>query len=171
MHYTSWDRSNREEPVLLHEAGPQVLGTFGAAQAVVGEQAWDLEVSAQGAQAQLADSRRFTLTGNPGRSKRLQASLDGRDFAFVLEESGNWIVEDAAGKKVAQFTTKNRGVRQAIVEFEGQATEVGLSVEEAAGLSWFARLIMDGRTRAASSASILTLVLASLVALVAIFVG
>lgn len=170
MHYTSWDRADRSAPRLLADAA-EPIGEFTESSATVADAFWRLDASDLGASATLADDRVFRLAGNPSRDKRLDASLDGRTFAFICETSGNWIIEDVSGTKVAQFTSKNRGVREAILEFEGDHTDHDLSVEEVAALSWFTRLLLEAKTSSGAIAWIATLVLASLVAVGALFLG
>ena len=168
MHYTSWDRSDKKNPVLLVEEGPGSLGMFQERSADVEGDHWRLDVTDLGASITLSDDRVYRLAGNPKRDKRLEASLDGRTFAFINEAGGDWIVEDSSGVKVAQFSSKNSGVRKAILEFEHDAE--GLTSAEIAGLSWFTRVILDANTQGKAWAWIITLVLASIVALVALFV-
>ena len=69
---------------------------------------------------------------------------------------------------MAQFSAKNSGVRKAILEFEDNAT--GLSTAEIAGLSWFTRAILEKNTKNSAWVWIITLVLASIVALLAVFI-
>ena len=107
MHYTSWDRSDRQNPVLLVEEGPGSLGMFQERSADVEGDHWRLDVTDLGASITLTDDRVYRLAGNPKRDKRLEASLDGRTFAFINEAGGDWIVEDSSGVKVAQFSSKN----------------------------------------------------------------
>lgn len=169
MHYTSWDRTDRESPVLLVEAGPEKLGVFSRESAEVEGKPWRLDSAAgDGPTAWLSADRFYRLTGRPGKGSRFAVTLDTRAFAFIMEGSGNWIIEDDAGEKVGQFTSKNSGVRRAIVEFEGDAPE--LSREEIAGLSWFARLILEANTKNMATPVIGTLVLLSIVAVLALFV-
>ena len=168
MHYTSWDRSDRTKPVLLAEDGPEQLGVFSEHSAEVDGHFWRTEVSDLGASATLADGSIYRLAGRPGRDKRLEASLNGRTFTFINENSGDWIIDDVDDEKVGQFTARNSGVRKAILEFEHDAE--GLTTAEIAGLSWFTRVILDANTRGKAWAWIITLVLASIVALVALFV-
>ena len=168
MHYTSWDRSDRAKPVLLAEEGPEHLGVFSEHSAEVDGHFWRTEVSDLGASATLADGAIYRLAGRPGRDKRLEASLNGRTFTFINENSGDWIIDDVDDEKVGQFTARNSGVRKAILEFEHDAE--GLTTAEIAGLSWFTRVILDANTQGKAWAWIITLVLASIVALVALFV-
>ena len=112
--------------------------------------------------------RPVLFAGRLGRDKRLEASLNGRTFTFINENSGDWIIDDVDDEKVGQFTARNSGVRKAILEFEHDAE--GLTTAEIAGLSWFTRVILDANTQGKAWAWIITLVLASIVALVALFV-
>ncbi len=168
MHYTSWDRSEREKPVLLVEGGPERLGVFAEHSAEVDGNFWRVEVSDLGASATLDDGSVYRLAGRLGRDKRLEASLNGRTFHYVNENSGDWIIDDVDDNKVAQFSAKNSGVRKAILEFEDDAK--GLSTAEIAGLSWFTRAILEKNTKNSAWVWIITLVLASIVALLAVFI-
>ncbi|HAT1131453.1 hypothetical protein ACL1HS_04550 [Corynebacterium striatum] len=170
MEYTSWDRTDREHPVLLMEAGPSAYGVFSADSADIDGQRWELASDfSTGATARVED-RVYALTGNLGRDKRIEADLNGRPFAFINENSGDWIVENPAGLKVAQFSTKNSGVRKAILEFDAEAAADALSDAETVALSWFTRLILEAKTQGKAMPIIATLVLASVVAVLSLFV-
>lgn len=170
MHYTSWDRSDRQNPVLLVEEGPASLGVFQERSADVDGDHWRLALDDLGASITLEDDRVYRLAGNVKRDKRLEASLDGRTFAFINEAGGDWIVEDSSGVKVAQFSSKNSGVRKAILEFEGEnSSDSGdLDDGEIAGLSWFTRIILEARTQRTAIPIIATLVLLSIVAIITV---
>ena len=170
MHYTSWDRSDSKNPVLLVEEGPESLGVFQERSADVDGDHWRLALDDLGASITLEDDRVYRLAGNVKRDKRLEASLDGRTFAFINEAGGDWIVEDSSGVKVAQFSSKNSGVRKAILEFEGEnSSDSGdLDDGEVAGLSWFTRIILEARTQRTAIPIIATLVLLSIVAIITV---
>ena len=172
MHYTSWDRSDRQNPVLLVEEGPESLGVFQERSADVDGDHWRLALDDLGASITLEDDRVYRLAGNVKRDKRLEASLDGRTFAFINEAGGDWIVEDSSGVKVAQFSSKNSGVRKAILEFEGEnSSDSGdLDDGEIAGLSWFTRIILEARTQRTAIPIIATLVLLSIVAIITVLI-
>ena len=172
MHYTSWDRSDRQNPVLLVEEGPASLGVFQERSADVDGDHWRLALDDLGASITLEDDRVYRLAGNVKRDKRLEASLDGRTFAFINEAGGDWIVEDSSGVKVAQFSSKNSGVRKAILEFEGEnSSDSGdLDDGEVAGLSWFTRIILEARTQRTAIPIIATLVLLSIVAIITVLI-
>lgn len=170
MHYTSWDRSDRQNPVLLVEEGPASLGVFQERSADVDGDHWRLALDDLGASITLEDDRVYRLAGNVKRDKRLEASLDGRTFAFINEAGGDWIVEDGTGTKIAQFSSKNSGVRKAILEFEGEnSSDSGdLDDGEIAGLSWFTRIILEARTQRTAIPIIATLLLMTIVAIVTV---
>ncbi|MGV0361477.1 hypothetical protein ACUY2X_05185 [Corynebacterium minutissimum] len=170
MHYTSWDRSDRQNPVLLVEEGPASLGVFQERSADVDGDHWRLALDDLGASITLEDDRVYRLAGNVKRDKRLEASLDGRTFVYINEAGGDWIVEDSSGVKVAQFSSKNSGVRKAILEFEGEnSSDSGdLDDGEVAGLSWFTRIILEARTQRTAIPIIATLVLLSIVAIITV---
>ena len=165
MHYTSWDRTDRKRPVLLEEAGPRRLAEFTDSGAEVIEHHWRLDVNDQlGATATDELGRVYRLAGRLGRDKVLNASLVGRTFTFVNENGGDWIIDDVESRKVAQFSSRNSGVRRAILEFDGESVE--LSEEEIVALSWFARLILEAKTSAMAIPMIATLALATVVAII-----
>ena len=172
MHYTSWDRTDAKNPVLLVEEGPASLGMFQERSADVEGDHWRLALDDLGASITLEDDRVYRLAGNVKRDKRLEASLDGRTFAFINEAGGDWIVEDGTGTKIAQFSSKNSGVRKAILEFEGEnSSDSGdLDDGEIAGLSWFTRIILEARTQRTAIPIIATLVLLSIVAIITVLI-
>ncbi len=170
MHFTSWDRSDRHHPRLLAEDGPQELATFGEDSAQVAGETWTLSVEPkEGARAESSAGDAYALRGRLGRDKKVAANLAGREFAFINEAGGDWVIEDAAGAKVAQFSSRNSGVRRAIVEFDNATQDAsGLKDAEVVALSWFARLLLEAKTAGSGTAIIATLVLASLAAIAAL---
>ena len=167
MEYTSWDRSDRDNPKLLVEEGPEALGTFSSGSADIDGDFWRLSVDKKlGASATTSDDRVFRISGDLGKDKKLDVSLDGRTFTIVNENSNDWIIDDVNENFVAQFSGRNNGVRKVNLEFMHEG-KIELSTEEIAALSWFARLILENRLQKSSVAMIATLVLASAVAVVA----
>ncbi len=165
MHYTSWDRGNRDMPRLLAEEGPLELGVFDtrAGTAAVGAETWALTVDKDmGASATLDDGRVYRLAGRLARDEELNASLDGRSFTLVNETSKHWIVEDANGDKVAQFSGQGSGVRRSILEFEG---ETDLAPNEIVALSWFARTVLETRMEKGNNVLVIVLIVLAVVAL------
>lgn len=162
MRYTSWDRSDPRAPILREEDGVRDLAVFTESTATVGGEQWALDVDPKsGASMTLPDGREFRARGNLKRGSLVEATVAERSFHLVGETSKDWVIEDADGEKVGQFTGAHRGVRRAIVEFdgEGEPTE-----EEAIALSWFARLILDAKQTNAGIALIVTMLLLTLVA-------
>ncbi|PQM75257.1 hypothetical protein [Corynebacterium sp. J010B-136] len=167
MKYTSWDRSDRDNPKLLVEEGPETLGTFSAGSADINGDFWRLSVDEKlGASATTSDDRVFRISGDLNKDKKLDVSLDGRTFTIVNENSNDWIIDDVNENFVAQFSGRNNGVRKVNLEFMHD-DKIELSTEEIAALSWFARLILENRLKKSSVAMIATLLLASAVAVVA----
>jgi len=110
----------------------------------------------------------FTASPAP-RPRQAPRGIAQRPYLHLHHEnSGDWIIDDVDDEKVGQFTARNSGVRKAILEFEHDAE--GLTSAEIAGLSWFTRVILDANTQGKAWAWIIALVLASIVALVALFV-
>lgn len=164
MKYTSWDRSDRDNPKLLVEEGPEALGTFSSGSADIDGDFWRLSVDKKlGASATTSDGRVFRISGDLSKDKKLDVSLDGRTFTIVNENSNDWIIDDVNENFVAQFSGRNNGVRKVNLEFMHEG-KIELSTEEIAALSWFARLILENRLQKSSVAMIATLVLASAVA-------
>lgn len=167
MKYTSWDRSDRDNPKLLVEEGPEALGTFSSGSADIDGDFWRLSVDKKlGASATTSDDRVFRISGDLSKDKKLDVSLDGRTFTIVNENSNDWIIDDVNENFVAQFSGRNNGVRKVNLEFMHEG-KIELSTEEIAALSWFARLILENRLQKSSVAMTATLVLASAVAVVA----
>lgn len=167
MHYVSWDRSDRDNLKLLAEGGPEVLGVFQHDRASVNGEIWDLTASPEsGAVASSLGAEIVRAHDSLRRGDRVRVDIQGRPYVMVGETSKNWIIDDAHGNKVAQFTRENSGVRRAILEFEG---ETDLPATDIAGLAWVSRLILESRQVAASTPIIATLTLMSLVAVLVFF--
>lgn len=165
MRYTSWDRSDARRPVLQEEDGVRTLAVFTENTATVGDEQWALDVDPKaGASMTLPDGREFRARGSLKRGSLVEATVAERSFNLVGETSKDWVIEDAAGEKVGQFTGAHRGVRKAIVEFDGEGEPTD---EEAIALSWLARLILDNRQTNAGIALIVTMLLLTLVAVLA----
>ena len=81
-----------------------------------------------------------------------------RSYVLVNEWGKNWVVNDSAGEKVAQFTQDHNGVRKAILEFEGETT---LPATDVAGLAWVSREVLEAKKLGISNALIGTLLLFS----------
>ncbi|MBA4505085.1 hypothetical protein ACUY28_01720 [Corynebacterium sanguinis] len=160
MHYVSWDRSDKDNPKLLAENGPEVLGVFTHERATVGDQEWELVTSPEsGAVATRAGEEIVRATGSLKRDKNIPVTVEGRGYALVNEWSKNWIVDDAAGNKVAQFTQDHNGVRRAILEFEG---ETQLPATDIAALAWVSREVLETKKMINSTALIAFLVFLSI---------
>ena len=153
MHYVSWDRTNRDEPKLLAEAGPDVLATFTHDSAQLEGDTWDLIPSPEsGAVAKDSTGREIVrVDGSLKRDKHLTVHVDGAPYAIVGETSKNFIIDDADGQKVAQFTSDHNGVRKAILEFEGETT---LPYTHIVALAWASRMVLEARKMVNSTALI-----------------
>ncbi|WPF65534.1 MULTISPECIES: hypothetical protein [unclassified Corynebacterium] len=162
--YTSWGQRGSATPLLMEE-GPEELGTFGVERATVGEQSWILHATKDQATATTEAGETFALAGNRARAKNLTADLGGRTVTFLNESRQDWVIEDAHGAKIAQFSGGNNGVRRCVLEVEEGAQ---VSTTEVVALSWFVRLILEARLRASSTVLIITLVAATLIAVLAI---
>ncbi|MDK8499677.1 hypothetical protein QP933_01790 [Corynebacterium pseudodiphtheriticum] len=167
MRYTSWDRNDRNAPVLLEEDGPNRLGVFSDELAQLDGANWQLEVEqSRGVEAVDAESSQLKLSveGNLARASRLLAHVGKREFTLINESGKNWIIDDENGNKVAQFSGANRGVRRAILEFDG---EQSLSRDEIIALSFSARMILESRLSSSAVGIIATLLLCTIVAILA----
>lgn len=168
MHYVSWDRTQRDAPKLLAEAGPEVLGTFTYDRAQVGGEEWELSSHPEsGAIATRGGVEIVRAAGSLKRAKRIDVDIEGQHFTLVPENSKEWIVDDAAGNKVAQFTQDHNGVRKAILEFEG---DTDLPLTQVAGLAWVTRTVLESRKMVNSTALIAFLVFLSIFILAVYFV-
>lgn len=192
MRYTSWDRNDRNTPVLLEEDGPNRLGVFSDELAQLDGANWQLQVEqSRGIEAVEAESSQLKLSveGNLARASRLLARVGEREFTLINESGKNWIIDDENGNKVAQFSGANRGVRRAILEFDGPTAAgaaasgpagagVGASGEETRGaealsrdeiiaLSFSARMILESRLSSSAVGIIATLLLCTIVAVLA----
>lgn len=167
MRYTSWDRNDRNAPVLLEEDGPNRLGVFSDELAQLDGANWQLQVEqSHGIEAVDAESSQLKLSveGNLARASRLLAHVGEREFTLINESGKNWIIDDENGNKVAQFSGANRGVRRAILEFDG---EQSLSRDEIIALSFSARMILESRLSSSAVGIIATLLLCTIVAILA----
>ncbi|MDK8486105.1 hypothetical protein QP937_02695 [Corynebacterium pseudodiphtheriticum] len=167
MRYTSWDRNDRNAPVLLEEDGPNRLGVFSDELAQLDGANWQLQVEqSRGIEAVDAESSQLKLSveGNLARASRLLAHVGEREFTLINESGKNWIIDDENGNKVAQFSGANRGVRRAILEFDG---EQSLSRDEIIALSFSARMILESRLSSSAVGIIATLLLCTIVAILA----
>ncbi|KQB86857.1 hypothetical protein [Corynebacterium lowii] len=163
-HYTSWGARGKSTPLLV-EDGPEELGTFGVERASVGGHSWILSTTKKAATATTDDGRVFTATGNLARAKNIEVSLAGRAVNLVNENRNDWVVEDAQGTKVAQFSGGNNGVRRCVLELEEDAQ---FSTAEVVALSWFVRLILEARLNASTTVLIVTLLAATLIAILTV---
>lgn len=155
--YTSWSkRSKREGQLssdLLRGEGKTPIATFKdstkkdfSATATIEGQEWAISFSIDGqAQATLPDGRIFTARAEEkgfSKSKSIAIDMAGVSMVAINENKNNWIIDDAASEKIAQFSGVNNGVRQSILEFED---DVLLPLEQEVFLSWIARKTLESR--------------------------
>lgn len=163
MHYVSWDRTERDTPKLLAEAGPEVLGVFQENRASVNGEIWELTATPEVGAVATRGGEEIVRAYDPlRRGERVRVGIEGREYTMVGETSRNWVIDDADGNKVAQFTRENSGVRKAILEFEG---ETSLPLTDIVGLAWVSRELLEARQVGAANAVIATLTVLSAVAL------
>lgn len=171
MHYVSWDRADRESPVLLVEEGPDALAKFTHERAeLTSGEVWDLVTTPEGGAVATQNGKEVVRAeGSLRRDKQIPVTVDGaRQYVMVAETSKNWIIDDAAGEKVGQFTSDHNGVRRAILEFEG---ETALAPVDIVALAWASRLVLEARKMTNSTALIAFLVLLSVFIVVVWFIG
>ncbi|AGF73071.1 hypothetical protein [Corynebacterium halotolerans] len=178
MHYTSWGErkktdGHREIPLFV-EDGPEELGRFvvdggeSAATAVVEGVEWRTAFDRDtGATATLPDGTVYQASGDFARGKEIDVRLGDRRLKLINENRNDWIVDDENSVKLAQFSGAAHGVRRSILEFEDDVAAAGLSRSEAAALSWFVRLVLESRLGVSSAVLILTLVLFTIVGILA----
>lgn len=127
----SWDTrkpaSAGGSVIALADAAGTTLATATASQGseddaiTIGEQSWNLTCSEQELSATSgADKMTATIADGKkwSRTKRVAVSCCGRTYTIINEQSNDWIIDDALGEKLAQFTGRNRGVRHAALDFE-----------------------------------------------------
>lgn len=170
MHYVSWDRADREAPVLLVEDGPNALAKFTHERAeLTSGEVWELITTPEGgAVARIDDRDVVRADGSLRRDKQIPVTVDDRRYVLVAETSKNWIIDDAHGQKVAQFTSDHNGVRRSILEFEG---ETDLDRVDIVALAWVSRLVLEARKMINSTALIAFLVLLSVFIVAVWFIG
>ncbi|MEX3504891.1 hypothetical protein [Corynebacterium sp. LK2510] len=167
MKYVSWDRSDKNNLALLAEAGPEIIGTFTHERARVGDEVWELVTSPESGAVATRDGVEIVRTQDSlKRAKTLNVNVEGRGYQLVNEGAKNWIIDDAAGEKVAQFTQDHNGVRRAILEFEG---ETSLPVTDIAALAWISREVLEAKKMLNSNALIAFLVFLSVFVVVVFF--
>lgn len=161
MHWVSWDRTDRDNPKLLAEAGPEVLAEFGPDSALVDGVRWDLAATPVSGAVARVDGKELVKSGPWKGEREVPLMVDGRQYVLVNEDSADWIIDNAAGEKVAQFSGRNHGVRVANLEFEG---ETDLPLVDIVALAWVSRLALENKTMGSSKTLIATLVLLTIVA-------
>ncbi|AWB84457.1 hypothetical protein [Corynebacterium liangguodongii] len=160
MHYVSWDRSEKDVVKLLAESGPEVLGEFSDDSALVGGETWQLVTSPESGAVATSGGREIVRArGSLKRDKTIGVEVEGRRYALVNEASKQWVVDDAAGEKVGQFTQDHNGVRRAILEFEG---ETDLPAIDVVALAWLSREVLESKKMINSNALIAFLVFISI---------
>ena len=148
-------------------ATPRCLGVFSDELARLDGANWQLQVEqSRGIEAVDAETSqpKLSVDGNLARAQRVLARVGEREFTLINESGKNWIIDDENGTKVAQFSGANRGVRRAIVEFDG---EQALSRDEIIALSFTARMILESRLSSSAVGIIATLLLCTVVAILA----
>ena len=170
MHYVSWDRADREAPVLVVEDGPNALAKFTHERAeLTSGEVWQLITTPEGGAVATNDGHEIVRAdGSLRRDKQIPVTVDDRRYVLVAETSKNWIIDDAAGQKVAQFSSDHNGVRRSILEFEG---ETDLDRVDIVALAWVSRLVLEARKMINSTALIAFLVLLSVFIVAVWFIG
>lgn len=173
MHYVSWDRTDRDNPTLLNESGPEVLATFTPHSAELNldgaTEHWDIvQLPEAGAVAKRGDLEVVRTTNSLKRDRQIAVHIDGRGYLLVAETSKNWIIDDAQGEKVGQFTSDHNGVRKSILEFEGETTLPPIDI---VGLAWISRLVLESRKMVNTTGLIALLLFTSIFIVAVWFLG
>lgn len=170
MHYISWDRADHDAPVLLAEEGPDALAKFAHDRAeLTSGEVWELITTPEGGAIARHDGRDIVRAdGSLRRDKQIPVIVENRRYVLVAETSKNWIIDNADGQKVAQFTSDHNGVRRAILEFEG---ETDLNDIDIVALAWVSRLVLEARKMINSTALIAFMVLLSVFIVAVWFIG
>lgn len=170
MHYVSWDRADREAPVLVVEDGPNALAKFTHERAeLTSGEVWQLITTPEGGAVATNDGHEIVrAAGSLRRDKQIPVTVDDRRYVLVAETSKNWIIDDEQGQKVAQFSSDHNGVRRAILEFEGETDLAGVDI---VALAWVSRLVLEARKMINSTALIAFLVLLSAFIVAVWFIG
>lgn len=161
MHYVSWDRTDRDAPKLLAEAGPEALAEFTHEHATLSDgSTWALTSNPEaGAKANATETGQEIVSAPASlkRDKQIPVMIGGVPYTLIAESSKNWIVDDANGNKVAQFTADHNGVRRSVLEFDTSSelahpsspadpdTQTTLPLEHIVGLAWVSRLVLESR--------------------------
>lgn len=172
MHYTSWTRRTDHGADLLVGEGPDVLAHFSeddaSGSALVGEETWTSTHDPEhGATLTRPSGETYELCGKLTKEREFRVSLRGTELRLLNEQRNDWIVEDANGTKIAQFSGGNNGVRRAILEFESDH-EGDLSTDQTIALSWFVRLLLEHRLDSSSWAILGTVLIFAIVGIIAI---
>ncbi|MCF4006199.1 hypothetical protein L1O03_03265 [Corynebacterium uropygiale] len=172
MHYTSWTRRTEHGADLLVEDGPDVLAHFShdgvnGTALVQGETWTSVHDPEKGASLTRPSGETYELIGQLTKDHEFQASLRGTPLRLINEQRNDWIIEDASGTKIAQFSGGNNGVRRAILEFESDH-EGDLETDQTIALSWFVRLLLEHRLDKSSWAILGTVLLFAIVGIIAI---
>ncbi|MDO4909317.1 MAG: hypothetical protein Q3962_05650 [Corynebacterium sp.] len=158
----SWARRRGDE-IALERKGEQVALFVGESEVrFPNGETWSLIRSDTGLIANLGGGRVWKADPERGRLTRSKniavtttdAAGAEHHYSFVNESKSNWIVDDEAGQKQAQFTGLNSGVRQPLIELEEGHH---LDDEEIIFLSWVARVALESRMLNTSTILIIAL--------------
>ncbi|MCQ4625514.1 hypothetical protein KBX18_08105 [Corynebacterium sp. CCUG 69979] len=161
MHYVSWDRTDRDAPKLLAEAGPETLAEFTHDSATLSDgSTWTLISTPEaGAKATVAETGQEIVSAPASlkRDKQIPVMIGDEPYTLIAESSKNWIIDDANGNKVAQFTSDHNGVRRSVLEFDTSSelahpsspadpdSQTALPLDHIVGLAWVSRLVLEYR--------------------------
>lgn len=159
MQHTRWERRNKQAH-LLSDAGKE-LGTFPqplpahATVTLADGTEWDIHSDAKEIAIPKAG---FQATGGKKKwqyAKEVTIALGERELRAVNEARNDWVYE-AGEQKLGQFSGGNRGVRQAITEFEPDSE---FSEQEQIFLSLVTRMLLDARAQRTQMVWLVTMVL------------
>ncbi|AZA14052.1 hypothetical protein ACFPVT_07985 [Corynebacterium choanae] len=122
-----------------------------------------------GLTALLPGGQVFTATGRDrqiGRATVIDVDCTRNTYVLLNETKQDWVIDDAQGNTIAQFTGAGHGVRAPSIEFrEG----VVLPDDEAVFLSWIAREALASKLLSSTASLTISLVFVTIFVLLVFF--
>lgn len=177
--WQSWSLGDRRgsggravAPILAEDREVAEYARVGGEESIAtAEGAWALQAADGRLDATLPDGRAFVAEAADkprfSRAKRITVDFGegaGEPLAILCESQQHYVIEDAAGGKLGQFTGASHGVRRAEIQYDTPAGRA-LPEERKIFLSWVARRVLEARM--VSTTWVLTLVLLLLIAYLA----
>ncbi|MDO5731632.1 hypothetical protein [Corynebacterium sphenisci] len=177
--WQSWSLGERRDsggrevtPILAEDREVAEYARVGGEESIAtAEGAWALDAADGRLGATLPDGRAFVAEAADkprfSRAKRITVDFGegaGEPLTILCESQQHYVIEDAAGAKLGQFTGASHGVRRAEIQYDTPAGRA-LPEERKVFLSWVARRVLEARM--VSTTWVLTLVLLLLIAYLA----